>query len=99
MNHTHTHTHTHTRCHVSSLITYAGIFGDLSGPRSTAEAVGVLAAIVAIHECGHFIAARAQGIHVTKFAIGFGPPLLSYQVQASRLLSISFAHGRLKHAS
>ncbi len=59
----------------------------------------MLAAIVAIHECGHFIAARAQGIHVTKFAIGFGPPLLSYQVQASRLLSISFSHGRLKHAS
>ena len=47
------------------------------------EAVGVLAAIVGIHECGHFIAARAQGIHVTKFSIGFGPPLLSYQVEVS----------------
>ena len=40
----------------------------------------MLAAIVAIHECGHFVAARSQGIHVTKFAIGFGPRLLSYQV-------------------
>ncbi|CAL5226212.1 g9051 [Coccomyxa viridis] len=58
---------------------FLGIFGDLSGPRSTVEAVAVLAAIVGIHECGHFIAARAQGIHVTKFSIGFGPPLLSYQ--------------------
>ena len=45
--------------------------------------MAVLAAIVGIHECGHFIAARAQGIHVTKFSIGFGPPLLSYQVQDS----------------
>lgn len=59
---------------------HAGGAFDLSGPRSTAEAIGVLAAIVAIHECGHFVAARLQGIHVTKFSIGFGPPLLSYQV-------------------
>ncbi|CAK0786395.1 hypothetical protein CVIRNUC_009608 [Coccomyxa viridis] len=60
----------------------AGLLGgafDISGARSTAEAVGVLAAIVAIHECGHFVAAKSQGIHVTKFAIGFGPRLLSYQ--------------------
>ena len=74
------------RCTLSKvrhLVWCAGIFGDLSGPRSTVEAVGVLAAIVGIHECGHFIAARAQGIRVTKFSIGFGPPLLSYQVQAS----------------
>ena len=40
----------------------------------------MLAAIVAIHECGHLVAAKSQGIHVTKFAIGFGPRLLSYQV-------------------
>ena len=53
------------------------------------EAVGVLAAIVGIHECGHFIAARSQGIHVTKFSIGFGPPLLSYQVLVYLLPSSS----------
>jgi membrane-associated protease RseP (regulator of RpoE activity) len=41
----------------------------------------VLAAIVGIHEAGHFAAARFQGIHVTKFAIGFGPPLLKYQAR------------------
>lgn len=40
----------------------------------------MLAGIIAIHEAGHFAAARAQGIHVTKFAIGFGPAILSYQV-------------------
>ena len=41
----------------------------------------MLAAIVGIHEAGHFAAARLQGIHVTKFAIGFGPPLLKYQAR------------------
>ena len=48
------------------------------------QALGVLAAIVAIHEAGHFTAARVQGVHVTKFAIGFGPALLRYQ---ARMLS------------
>lgn len=55
---------------------------DFSGPTSVLAAVGVLAAIVAVHEAGHFTAARIQGIHVTKFAIGFGPALFKYQVGA-----------------
>ena len=58
----------------------AGSGLDLSGPGSIAGALAVLAGIITVHECGHFVAARSQGIHVTKFAIGFGPPLLSYQV-------------------
>lgn len=41
----------------------------------------MLAAIVAFHELGHFVAARAQGIHVSKFSIGFGPSLLSWKVR------------------
>jgi membrane-associated protease RseP (regulator of RpoE activity) len=59
-----------------------GLFGaglDLAGPGSVAEAVGVLAAVVAVHEAGHFAAARLQGIRVTKFAVGFGPPLLALE--------------------
>eukprot|EP00208_Stichococcus_sp_RCC1054_P002265 CAMPEP_0206136268 /NCGR_PEP_ID=MMETSP1473-20131121/1504_1 /ASSEMBLY_ACC=CAM_ASM_001109 /TAXON_ID=1461547 /ORGANISM="Stichococcus sp, Strain RCC1054" /LENGTH=539 /DNA_ID=CAMNT_0053528675 /DNA_START=215 /DNA_END=1834 /DNA_ORIENTATION=- len=51
---------------------------DASGPRGVAAAVGVVTAIVAVHELGHFTAARTQGIHVSKFAIGFGPVLWSY---------------------
>jgi hypothetical protein len=43
------------------------------------EALGVLGLTVAFHELGHFTAARVQGIHVTKFAIGFGPTLFKYQ--------------------
>ena len=58
-----------------------GVFGtgfDMSGPESVLEAIAVLAAVVGVHEAGHFFAARLQGIHVTKFAIGFGPPLLRF---------------------
>lgn len=42
-------------------------------------AIAVLGILIAVHELGHFGAARLQGIHVSKFAIGFGPILLKYQ--------------------
>ena len=35
--------------------------------------------IVFIHELGHFVAARWAGIRVLTFAIGFGPPLVSWR--------------------
>jgi len=47
-------------------------------PYFIAQALGVMATIVAVHEAGHFTAARVQGIHVTKFAIGFGPALVQF---------------------
>jgi membrane-associated protease RseP (regulator of RpoE activity) len=53
---------------------------DLRGPESVIEALGVLAAAVFIHELGHFSAARLQGIHVSKFSIGFGPALIKQKV-------------------
>lgn len=37
----------------------------------------VLLAIVAIHEAGHYLAARAVGVAAPEFAIGFGPKLFS----------------------
>ena len=37
-----------------------------------------LGLLVAIHEWGHFIAAKAAGVRVYEFAIGFGPKLLTY---------------------
>jgi len=39
----------------------------------------VLAILVVVHELGHFLAARLQGIHVNRFSIGFGPILWKYQ--------------------
>lgn len=51
---------------------------SLKGPTSVAEALAVLAGIIFVHEAGHFSVARGLGMHVTKFAVGFGPRLLSY---------------------
>ncbi len=38
----------------------------------------VLAVLIFVHELGHFLAARAFGIRVDAFALGFGPKLLSW---------------------
>jgi membrane-associated protease RseP (regulator of RpoE activity) len=46
---------------------------------SWALAIAVLALLVFVHELGHFVAARAQGIRVDRFSIGFGPVLWKYQ--------------------
>ncbi|BCJ87132.1 RIP metalloprotease RseP [Effusibacillus dendaii] len=39
-------------------------------------ALGIL---IFIHELGHYWAARATGVRVEEFAIGFGPPLVRYR--------------------
>ena len=36
-----------------------------------------LGLLIVIHEAGHFLAARLQGIRVNGFSVGFGPALLS----------------------
>ena len=46
---------------------------------STLAAISVLALLIVVHELGHFIAARSQGIHVNRFSLGFGPVLFKYQ--------------------
>jgi regulator of sigma E protease len=38
-----------------------------------------LSALVIVHEAGHYFAARAVGMRVTRFSIGFGPVLVSYR--------------------
>lgn len=48
---------------------------DVGSFESVLEAIAVLTAIIVVHESGHFLAASLQGIHVSKFAIGFGPIL------------------------
>ncbi|KAL2476763.1 Membrane metalloprotease ARASP [Abeliophyllum distichum] len=53
-------------------------FGGFESAQSVIEAVGVLAAIIVVHESGHFLAAYLQGIHVSKFAVGFGPILAKF---------------------
>ncbi|ESQ51833.1 hypothetical protein EUTSA_v10017977mg [Eutrema salsugineum] len=51
---------------------------DLGSFESVLEATAVLTAIIVVHESGHFLAASLQGIHVSKFAIGFGPILAKF---------------------
>ncbi len=38
-----------------------------------------LALLMVVHECGHFFIARAYGLRVTKFSIGFGPTFFKIQ--------------------
>lgn len=45
----------------------------------TLATIAVLALLITVHELGHFLAARLQGIHVNRFSIGFGPILWKYQ--------------------
>jgi membrane-associated protease RseP (regulator of RpoE activity) len=37
-----------------------------------------VAAVIAFHEAGHFIAAKAQGMKVQSYNIGYGPKILSF---------------------
>ena len=46
---------------------------------SVLAAIAVLALLIVVHEMGHFLAARFQGIRVNRFSIGFGPILWKYQ--------------------
>ncbi len=42
-----------------------------------------LALLMVVHEAGHLLAARAFGMRVLRFSIGFGPPLFRYQARGS----------------
>jgi regulator of sigma E protease len=39
--------------------------------------------LVVVHEAGHYLAARASGMRVTRFSIGFGPVIVRYQPKGS----------------
>src|SRR5580692_1057420 len=42
-----------------------------------------LAVLMIVHEAGHLLAARAFGMRVVRFSIGFGPALWRYQAKGS----------------
>ena len=42
-------------------------------------AILVLSVIIIVHEFGHFIVAKANGVTVLEFALGFGPKLVSFK--------------------
>ncbi|GEM86057.1 M50 family metallopeptidase [Meiothermus granaticius] len=39
----------------------------------------IIAISIFVHELGHYLAARAQGVGVRNFAVGFGPTLLGFE--------------------
>lgn len=55
---------------------FATVFWDTF--KTAVMFVVTLGVLVAIHEWGHFIAAKAVGVTVYEFALGFGPKLLTY---------------------
>jgi len=46
--------------------------------QNLAAFVLLLGALVFVHELGHFLFAKAVGVKVLRFSIGFGPPLFSF---------------------
>ena len=42
-------------------------------------ALVVLGVCIFVHELGHFLAARACGLHVVEFAIGMGPKIFGWR--------------------
>lgn len=49
-------------------------------------AILVLSIIIIIHEFGHFIVAKANGITVVEFSLGFGPKLIHFKKGRNRIL-------------
>lgn len=51
-------------------------------------AILLLGVVVTLHELGHFLAARATGIRVAEFAVGFGSKLLSRTTKSGMIVSL-----------
>jgi regulator of sigma E protease len=43
-----------------------------------------------MHELGHFLAARANGVHVEVFSIGFGPPIFSWKAASGTRYQVAW---------
>lgn len=50
----------------------------------------VLTLVITVHELGHFLAARACGVAIDRFAIGFGRPLIKWQDRSGVLWQIGW---------
>ena len=51
----------------------------LSNTWSIALVILFFGGSIFVHELGHFLAARARGVKVERFSIGFGPPIVSWR--------------------
>ena len=57
--------------------------------RSALAFVVVLGVLIFFHELGHYLVARARGVVVEAFSIGFGPALLSWKAKSGTVCKIS----------
>ncbi len=57
--------------------------------RSIVAYIVVLGILVFFHELGHYLAARARGVTVEAFSIGFGPALLSWRAPSGTVWKLS----------
>jgi membrane-associated protease RseP (regulator of RpoE activity) len=53
------------------------LLGAVGGFLPVLGAIGVIAAVIMLHELGHFVAAKVGGMKVTEYFLGFGPRLWS----------------------
>jgi regulator of sigma E protease len=51
----------------------------VTGVLSVVAAILAVSLLIIVHEAGHYLAARAVGMRVDRFSIGFGPVLLSFR--------------------
>ncbi len=49
----------------------------MTGILSIVAAILAVSVLIVVHECGHYFAARAAGMRVERFSVGFGPVLFS----------------------
>ena len=59
-------------------ITIQSLSSILSFGSSLLIFLGALAALIFVHELGHFLMARRAGVIVEKFSLGFGPKIYSF---------------------
>jgi regulator of sigma E protease len=57
--------------------------------RSVLAFLVVLGVLVFFHELGHYLAARARGVVVEAFSIGFGPTLMSWKAKSGTVWKLS----------
>mmetsp|Transcript_17963 Transcript_17963/g.41213 ORF Transcript_17963/g.41213 Transcript_17963/m.41213 type:complete len:599 (+) Transcript_17963:2156-3952(+) len=69
----------HSRSSGSTATSSATQLNAVSLSSSPIGAVAVLAGIVVVHECGHYLAARAFNITVDEFSVGFGPKVVGFE--------------------
>ncbi|MHB8296349.1 MAG: M50 family metallopeptidase [Acidimicrobiales bacterium] len=55
------------------------VLASLAGALGTLAVIAAVVAMIMLHELGHFLTAKASGMKVTEYFLGFGPRLWSFR--------------------